>query len=358
LIRGAAALGILVSAAGLLRAQEASLFLGGSHARYADSLAGTAGFAALRLGQDVGGRAVRFDAGYSRFADGGWAVQAGGQTTALWPVESRRRVWAGLAAGGVLSDFQDGPASATVAAGPLAVWRIGTSYFSLGVSGGAVRSIDATWQAVGGGSVRWQWGPDGPLNLDLGVKGTAADSQRFADLSVGFRVTAGGVRGLAMLGVRAGDLADNPWGSVELAWSPMRAVTIEAAAGRYPRDLSGFTEGFYGQGGVRLYLLGTGRAAPARRPAALAIESRRDGSVVVVSIRLPRDVAQAAIAGEWNAWEPVALRRQGDRWLGELRLAPGWYRYAIVADGEWILPEGVAGLDDGFGGTVGVLVVP
>jgi hypothetical protein len=340
--------------AGLLRAQEASVFLGASRGRLADSLAGTAGFAAVRLGGDSRLRAARLEASYSQFVGGGWAGQAGAHATALWPVGGRGRLWTGLAAGGVLSDYRGGNANGTAAAGPLVVWQAARSYLSFGLTGGAVRRIDATWDAVATGSLRWHWAPGGPVRLDLGVNGTAADTLRFADLSTALRVTVSRASALLVLGARAGDLVNRPWGSVELAWSPLAAVNLEAAAGRYPPDLTGYTEGLYAQAGIRLYARGSGRAA--RRPAALVVEPGTD-SVVRVRVRLGRAATEAAIAGEWNAWDPVPLRREGDAWVADLRLAPGLYRSAIVADGVWTLPDGVGGVDDGFGGKVGVLVV-
>jgi hypothetical protein len=357
LIRRPAALAALVVCPGLLRAQEASVFLGASHARYADSLSGTAGFAAVRLGTDTRLRAARLEGSYSRFANGGWALQLGGQTTALWPVAASGRIWAGVAAGAGLSDFEAGTASGTAAGGPLVVWRVRSSYLSLGATGGAVRRIDSTWHGLASGSLRWQWVPGGPVSLDLGVSGTAADTQRFADLSTALRLSAPTAQALLVLGARAGDLSDGLWGSVELGWSPVPRLRVETAAGRYPRDLTGFTDGFFAQAGVRLYARGSGRPTAARRQAALVVEPGGEG-MVRVRVRLARAVAEAAIAGEWNAWTPVPLRREGREWVAELRLEPGMYRYAIMADGVWTLPDGVVGMDDGFGGKVGVLLAP
>ena len=356
MIRRPAAIAALVVFPGLLRAQEASVFLGAAHARYADSLSGTAAFAAVRLGTDTRLRAARLEASYSRFANGAWALQAGGQTTALWSVAPSGRIWAGIAAGAGLSDFVGGSASGTAAGGPLVVWRVRSSYLSAGATGGVVRRIDSIWHGLASGSLRWQWAPGGPLRVDLGVSGTVADTQRFADLSTALRFSATTAQALLVLGARAGDLADGLWGSVELDWSPVPILRFETAAGRYPRDLTGFTDGFFAQAGVRVYARGTGRATAARRPAALVVEPG-DGGLVRVRVRLGPAVAEAAIVGDWNAWNPVPLRREGREWVADLQLAPGLYRYAIVADGVWILPDGVAGMDDGFGGKVGMLVV-
>jgi hypothetical protein len=311
----------------------------------------------VRLATDTRLRAARLEASYSRFANGGWALQAGGQTTALWSVAPSGRIWAGIAAGAGLSDFEAGTASGTAAGGPLLVWRMRSSYLSLGGTGGVVRRIDATWHGLASGSLRWQWVPGGPLGLDLGVSGTVADTQRFADLSAALRLSAPDLQALVVLGARAGDLAGGLWGSAEVDWSPVPRLRFEAAAGRYPQDLTGFTDGLFAQAGVRVYARGSGRATAPRRSAALVVEPRDEG-LVRVRVRLARGVAEAAIAGEWNAWNPQPLRREGREWVLDLRLAPGMYRYAIVADGVWTLPDGVVAMEDGFGGKVGVLLAP
>jgi hypothetical protein len=236
------------------------------------------------------------------------------------------------------------------------VWRSASSYLSVGVSGGAVRRVDSTVHALASGSLRWQWLPGGPLSLEVGLSGTAADPQRFADASTAIRLSASRARALLVLGVRAGDLADGPWGSVELAWSVAPPLSVEAAAGRYPRDLTGFAQGFFAQAGIRVYARGTGRGPAPPRRAALTVEPGPDGAVRL-RVRLPA-ASEVAITGEWNGWEPVPLRREGTAWVVDLRLEPGVYRYAIVADGVWTLPDGVVGIDDEFGGKVGVLVAP
>ena len=66
-----------------------------------------------------------------------------------------------------------------------------------------------------------------------------------------------------------------------------------------------------------------------------------------------------SIAGDFNTWQPVPMRREGREWVIRLPLAPGVYKYAFrSARGEWFVPASVASRrDDGMGGHVAVLVV-
>jgi len=82
------------------------------------------------------------------------------------------------------------------------------------------------------------------------------------------------------------------------------------------------------------------------------------GDSLVVRFRLG-GAATVAIAGDWNAWKPVPLSSLGQgRWEGVLALPPGLYHFNLLVDGtEWVVPNGVTTVDDGLGGSVGVLVV-
>lgn len=66
-----------------------------------------------------------------------------------------------------------------------------------------------------------------------------------------------------------------------------------------------------------------------------------------------------AVAGDFNEWQPVALRRSGDVWTVTLPIPPGMYHYAFqAANGTWFLPSSVtARIDDGFGGESALLIV-
>lgn len=95
---------------------------------------------------------------------------------------------------------------------------------------------------------------------------------------------------------------------------------------------------------------------PAARLAASAVEAGQ------VLIRVPVRGSSAdslSIAGDFNGWAPVPMRREGQDWVVRLPLGPGVYRYAFRGgSGEWFVPESVPGRrDDGMGGHVVVLMV-
>ncbi len=96
-------------------------------------------------------------------------------------------------------------------------------------------------------------------------------------------------------------------------------------------------------------------AAPQWAP--LVPEPRGDS--LVVRFRMP-DARSVAIAGDWNAWQPVRLRPLGDDvWEGTLVLRRGLYHFNLQVDGsDWVVPNGVATVPDGLGGMVALLVVP
>jgi hypothetical protein len=100
-------------------------------------------------------------------------------------------------------------------------------------------------------------------------------------------------------------------------------------------------------------LLGRARVVAPPVPA-----SYRDGKAL---IRLPFSASKTApsIAGDFNAWTPAPMQRDGDHWTYTVALAPGVYHYSFVSStGEWFVPTSVAGRkDDGMGGHVAILVV-
>jgi hypothetical protein len=81
----------------------------------------------------------------------------------------------------------------------------------------------------------------------------------------------------------------------------------------------------------------------------------------VAVFRLPRkDYPQApAVIGDFTSWRPVAMTEDGEDWTASVRVAPGAHHYGFrAADGSFFTPPGAPTVDDGFGGTSAVLVVP
>lgn len=339
---------------GPLSGQDASLLVGGVHARYADSVRGTAGVISARFGATAKRSAGVVDASFSRFRTGETAIQFGGQGVHAWPIS--RAVSIGAVGLGTFGAFDGGNQSGIVSIGPAMLVGSGRVGGSIRLGAGAVRRVDGVGLSLLSADARFDARATSGVLLSLRTSANRADTIRFVDVGADVTLSHGIARLESGLGMRAGHLGDNPEWHVRLSLRAAPAAVIEAAAGAYPRDLSGFNSGGFATVGLRV---GVPARAPAalRRVAALAVQ-RLSGGRVKLSVSVPE--AQAvAIAGEWNAWTPSALARDGRRWTTELGLRPGVYRFALLVNGQrWTVPDDVAAIPDDFGGKAGLLVVP
>lgn len=154
-----------------------------------------------------------------------------------------------------------------------------------------------------------------------------------------------------------GEGLDDSWvGASASFWLESR-VALVVSGGRYAPDLlQGLPGGEFFSVGLRIT---SGRRQPrlleTTLPLVYSRESAREGGI---AFRV-EGAAQVEIAGDWNGWQPVPLVRRGDgEWSVPSGLAPGVYRFNLLVDGErWMVPEGVPEIDDGFGGTVGLLII-
>jgi 1,4-alpha-glucan branching enzyme len=71
------------------------------------------------------------------------------------------------------------------------------------------------------------------------------------------------------------------------------------------------------------------------------------------------DADRVELAGDFSKWQSIAATRADNGvWYVDLDLPPGEYRYAFRVNGkEWRVPEGVAAVDDEFGGKSAWLTV-
>jgi hypothetical protein len=189
--------------------------------------------------------------------------------------------------------------------------------------------------------------PDGWFT-DAGAGGTFERGQAVVSLWVAARFT-------ATSGSKAGGNA-----LVQLYVKPR--VSIELGGGSYLNDpYQDLPRAGFVTLGVRLHVsprhpLAAPPLAAAAAPGPLTPATLGDSQVV--RFRMPGARA-LAIAGDWNAWEPVTLQSLGaDVWAGALHLPPGVYHFNLVVDGsDWVVPNGVATIPDGMGGIVAVLIV-
>jgi hypothetical protein len=87
--------------------------------------------------------------------------------------------------------------------------------------------------------------------------------------------------------------------------------------------------------------------------------SQRSTGIFHVVFSIPVSAHRVAIAGDVTNWSATALTHRADgRWEVELPARPGVYRINLrLDDGAWTAPPGLPSTDDGFGGSVGLLVL-
>jgi hypothetical protein len=111
----------------------------------------------------------------------------------------------------------------------------------------------------------------------------------------------------------------------------------------------------------RFWSVGVSRRLGARAspPLPAVTPETAPGGVV---FRIPASSAREApgVAGDFNGWIAVPMHRARDEWVVTIPVPPGVYHYAFAsADGVWFVPDTIPNrVDDGFGGTNAVLVVP
>jgi hypothetical protein len=346
---------LFAGAPALLPAQQVSALLGGVSARYADSVAGSAALVGARLRHTAGSARGDLETSLARFTSGEWAAQLGVQ--GLFARAVTRRDAAGLALGGSFNQLGGGIWSATAAAGPFLARAVGPLTASVSLAGGWARTVHSAAFATGTATLGGRY-ELGDWRLESVALATAADTFRLLDWTVGVGWRGSSVSVAAVGGVRAGDLSSSPWWQVRTDVSIAPWAALEAAMGRYPRDLTGFTAGRFATLGMRVDIL-KGPPGPMLR-ATDAFRAERLGAARV-RVTLQLDGARSvAVAGEWNDWVPMPMRRDASgRWTTVLGLRPGVYRCALLVDGaRWVAPPGAPRTDDDFGGEVGLLIVP
>lgn len=358
---GAAATALVAVAAAPLRGQDVGIRVGAVHAHYADSISGSAGAVTARASWEAARYRGVLDGSFAQFTTGGWAAQASGSLLGLHLFAPTFGV--GARVDGDAGLLRSGTWSGTTSGGPFVALVAADLVLSAGLSGGMVRRIDDRVHAKVSADLEVRYDVP-PWSVGVGVAGTRAGPFRFADATAGLAYQAGRFGVGAQAGARTGNLGGKPWvqGYADLAIS--RWATIEAVAGTFPEDLSGFTSGRYLSLGVWLgrgprATTATPTASKWRRSAPTTVVVERVGSASARATFEVPGATQVAIAGEWNAWTPAPLEPVGDgRWRAVLPLGQGAYRFSLVVDGgRWIVPPGVPSLPDSFGGTVGLLIV-
>jgi hypothetical protein len=336
--------------------QRASLYGGGAHARYADSVSGTAAILGGGLSLTSANAAGSGEVSLTQFTSGEWGADLSLSGFAVRPVIEP--VVLGLSFAGRFSDFENGAWSGEGVVGPFAAKTFGEVVTSLSITVGGVRRVDESSFATARAGLSARHTLPSGTTLEGGLTGTTADTIQYADVTAGARFIWEGAALTLAVGARAGELSDDPWIQASLEAELTRQATFEAAGGRYPRSLVGLTDGLFASAGVRFYFGPSPRPPVGRPRRPLVVETLPSGRQRV-SLTYNRPVERLEIAGDWNGWVPVPLTPDGSgRWSFEVLLDPGIYKFSLVVDGsEWTVPDGVATVPDDFGGRVGLLVV-
>ena len=342
----------LLLSAGPAGAQGVSVRVGGVNARYADTISGTAAAASLHGTLVRGPISGGADLLHATFTGGaGASTQASANLTVFRSLSPTGGV--GLRAAGSASWLSGGTTAWTASTEGFVALVRGGWLASVGGSAGALRDVAGAERPAFGAflAARRQFGA---LNLETRAAATWSRTTRFTDVLGGGEWARGRLTVGLAAGARAGDLGGDALLQAHAELRLLPTLALEASAGTFPRDLTGFTSGRFVNAGLRIALA---REPASRRTPPVVIEATAERTARV-TFDLP-DADSVAIVGEWNQWQPAPLVRVArGRWQALLPLARGAYRFSLVVNGDrWVVPPGVPRLPDDFGGEVGVLVI-
>jgi len=351
-------LGLLLALAtpSALAAQSVTLRLGGFRTYYADSLDATAGSVAADAAWSSAKDRLGLAGSFSSFANDGWAAQGAANWTHAVSFSGARGLlaiadmnsygfnsgeWAGVGGVGLAGVAFLGPATGTVTGSAGGVHRLGGTDDLLGQVTARLRR-DA-----------------GVVTLDTWASASWAGIERYQDLGAGLHAEWSSFAVDLNGGGRFGDLGDVAWAQGRAAIRISGRGWLEASAGRYPPDVTGYQQGSFVQAGLRVNL-GRPPGRPVRRPEATAIEIEREsGGTVVLTFRVEgREPVE--IAGDWNGWTPQPVTPAGaGRWRARLVLEPGLHRFTLLdSRGDAFVPDGIPSEPDDFGSSTGLFSVP
>ena len=231
----------------------------------------------------------------------------------------------------------------------------------LGVVGGTGWTSADERLVTGVGPTAGAWARYATTRAAVIVTHLRIEGQWFPEVNGRLTATAGPLDLMAWGGWRGAPdqslVESDSWaGAGATAWvTPTVGVTV--SGGRYASDLlQGLPSGQYLSAGLRL--TSDRPLVPSVKPLGRPAYERENGAGTL-RFRVP-GVTRVAIAGQWNNWQPVPMEPgPGGTWTLRLALPTGVYRFNLVVDGEtWIVPDGVPSVEDGYGGRVGLLIVP
>jgi hypothetical protein len=289
------------------------------------------------------------------FEDAGWSAQARGSVAGwLSPLGGLSPMRMELGGGGGVSRHSEGFGTVNgrlegrlhwvgrrAGAWAGASWAAAENSFDIGAVSGVMPAVGLWLQSS---SVRGM----------VGYEHARISGRTYPETSAVVTISEGPVDLTVYGGLRGGE---ELWGGATGVYWLTDHAAVVLAGGSYASDvLQGLPGGDVLTVGLRL----TPRRVRPIPPTVLApivysADESRDGAIGFEVEGADR----VEIAGDWNGWRPVPLvRGDSGRWVLATPLEPGTYRFNLLVDGErWMVPESVPTIEDGFGGTVGLLVI-
>jgi hypothetical protein len=343
-----------------------TLDFGSSRMRFADSLTATA--VSISPGIRAFSPRASFSA-WGTFSQLGDASTHAGALDGSLTLMSRGFVSGeveGIAGGSLHSD---GTRTGQMLA--LARMNVATASRGIWIGGGLGTMWDGAWRnVIQGDAGAWLASDANTFAITLAPT-VVDDTIRYADVFIAGHREVAAWELDASLGHRAGtQLPTLPanrrtWGSVAATFWATERLAVAAGIGSYPVD---FTQGFPGGQflslGVRVRSAApVGAQTPARPQApepVRAFEARRTSANDYRIRVLAPNASSVELSGDFTQWTPLPLQSEGRGWWTiSLSISAGTHEVNVRVDrGAWLVPPGLASLDDEFGGSGGLLVVP
>lgn len=274
----------------------------------------------------------------------------------------------------VQQTLQRGPLSLSAQTGIGATSRYGDAF--LGTTVGAtlglrVRGLDARVQGVRASTDDWQLMEAANFFLARQASGYVVDD-RTASLAwrgTVFGVTLGASAAHTARRARYPTIGETDGEAYALSWQATSSLLLIAQTGMQLGDvLRGVPQARYAGASVRWIPTGLRRGVrgnannatsiPVVAAGEVRLERGSAGGTLELTIDAPAN-ATVEVASSHTEWAPVSMTRDGTRFVHRLTLPQGTHRVAVrINGGAWRAPRGLAAVDDGYGGTAGVVIVP
>ncbi len=236
------------------------------------------------------------------------------------------------------------------------IWQRG-GFWGGAIAGRGWTDLDPEGRPVSGPALGG-WIRGSRATAALTLSGTRLDEEWYPEMGFQLAWSTGRIDASAVVGAR-GEFGADPaigWAGAAANWWFTEHWALVLQGGGFPADpVQGLPRGASLSLGLRLSNRRslTLRELPIQRPISFIAGE--------ATLRFELDQATTVeIYGDWTGWEPVPMTRDGARgWMLPVRLPSGTHKFNLRVNGaRWVVPEGVRREPDGFGGEVGVLIVP